>query len=37
VATALRQIDQLNLELDPLERCLRTFARRQVRLPRADR
>jgi transposase len=29
VATALRQIDQLDLELDPLERWLRAFARRQ--------
>jgi transposase len=29
VATALRQIDQLDLELDPLERWLRQFARRQ--------
>jgi hypothetical protein len=26
VATALRQIDQLDLELDPLERWLRAFA-----------
>ena len=29
VATALRQIDQLDLDLDPLERWLRAFARRQ--------
>src|SRR6266545_2212919 len=29
MATALRQIDQLDLELDPLERWLRQFARRQ--------
>jgi transposase len=29
VTTALRQIDQLDLELDPLERWLRAFARRQ--------
>jgi len=29
VATALRQIDQLDLELEPLERWLRAFARRQ--------
>jgi transposase len=29
VTTALRQLDQLDLELDPLERWLRAFARRQ--------
>jgi transposase len=29
MATALRQIDQLDLELDPLERWRRAFARRQ--------
>jgi pimeloyl-ACP methyl ester carboxylesterase len=29
VTTALRQIDRLDLELDPLERWLRAFARRQ--------
>jgi transposase len=29
VTTALRQIDQLEVELDPLERWLRAFARRQ--------
>jgi transposase len=29
VTTALRQIDQLDVELDPLERWLRAFARRQ--------
>jgi hypothetical protein len=29
VATALGQIDQLDLELDPLARWLRAFARRQ--------
>jgi transposase len=31
VTTALRRIDQLNLELEPLERWLRAFARRQPR------
>jgi len=30
VAAALRHIDQLDAELDPLERWLRSFARRQV-------
>jgi hypothetical protein len=37
VATALRQIDQLELELDPLERWLRAFNLPPARLPGADR
>jgi transposase len=37
VATALRQIDQLDLELDPLERWLRAFNLPPARLPRPDR